>query len=114
MHYANAISLMLHSLFFQLWICRAAVNWIESYLADPKNESAKHPKIKKRSATMLNRLQSNVSGNTWISMSSFFGGDDRMERSIGDKSWRYILCSLGLSGLGLLLISSISSRAKRS
>jgi hypothetical protein len=86
------------------------VDWIESYLADPKNERAKHPQLKKQSATILKRLQSNVSGNAWISMSSFFGGDDRVERSIGRN---LALCSLGLTGLGLLLLSRISSGSKR-
>lgn len=93
---------------------RAAVDWIESYLADAKNVCAKHPQIKKRSAKMLNRLQSNVSGNAWISMSSFFGGDESAERSIRDKPWRnFVLCSLGLSGLGFLIISRVSIGSKR-
>jgi len=89
---------------------RAAVDWIECFLADPKNERVKHPQLKKRSATMLKRLQSNVSGNTWIRMSSFFGGDEKVERSIGR---RMVLCSLGLTGLGLMLLSRMSSGSKR-
>ena len=60
-------------------LSRAAIKWIESYLADPNNQHAKQQKvIKKRQSSVLKRLQSNVSGSAitpWRRMSSFFGDE---------------------------------------
>ena len=105
------------------------MKWIESYLADPANKAQKKV-IKKRSSTMLDRLQSNISGSSlsvWGRMASFFGDetlvqgdDDNTDEATtnreGIRSWQNLaVFSAGLT-LGLLIASSsgMKSRSVRS
>jgi len=93
-------------------IPEAAINWVEKYCADPKNQHDKQQKVIKRRSSMLKRLQSNVGR-----MQSFFGDDlmddndteteSQLDESGGIRSsWYYhlLIFSAGLS-LGLLIAS---------
>ena len=89
-----------------------AIDWVEKYCADPKNQHEKQQKvIKRRRTSMLKRLQSNVGR-----MQSFFGddlmdddteNDLQLDESGGIRSSWYchlLVFSAGLS-LGLLIAS---------
>ena len=104
------------------------MKWIETYLADPANIAQKKV-IKKRSSTMLNRLQSNISGSSlslWGRMTSFFGDemtlvqendDNKDEATTNRDGIRSLLQNLVVFSAGLtlgLLIASSSGMKYRS
>ena len=113
----------------QKQIERAAVKWVETYLADPANIAQKKV-IKKRSSTMLiNRLQSNISGSSlsvWGRMTSFLGDemtlvqendDNKDEATTNRDGIRSLLQNLVVFSAGLtlgLLIASSSGMKSRS
>lgn len=90
-------------------------------MADPKNKDTKQKKVIRTRSTMLNRLQSNLSGSSltaWGRMASFFGDDTAQSDNNGpsasnknDKSgstplWHNLLVfSAGVS-VGLIIASS--------
>ena len=96
---------------------RAAVEWFESFLADPKNKpAAERPEPSNRNK--LKRMQSNLSGSTltiWRRMGSFFGDDDAEDPRQGAgygggcERWRCLaVFTAGLS-MGVLVTSRMSS-----
>ena len=112
---------------YLFFINRAAVLWIESYLADPKNKT-KQQKVIKRRSSMLTRMQSNLSGSslsTWRRMTSFFGdditqqntksslgasADDNVDRGTMSIWQNLAVFSAGLS-LGLVIASRVSLKS---
>jgi len=101
------------------------VEWIESYLADPKNKPAAEERQELSNRDKLKRMQSNLSGSTltiWRRMGSFFGDDDDAEDDPrlgaadyggGCVSWRYLtVFTAGLS-MGVIVASRMSSSARR-
>ncbi len=98
---------------------RAAVEWIESYLAEPKSKGGAVERQKSSKRDKLNRMQSNVSGSTlavWRHMESFFGDDTKSAWGAEDdgEKWRKIpwrsvlLFTAGLS-TGVVVASRMSS-----
>ncbi|KAL3807807.1 hypothetical protein ACHAXA_004674 [Cyclostephanos tholiformis] len=97
----------------------AAVEWIESYLAEPKSKGGAVERQKSSKRDKLNRMQSNVSGSTlavWRHMESFFGDDTKSAWGAEDdgEKWRKIpwrsvlLFTAGLS-TGVVVASRMSS-----
>lgn len=95
----------------------AALQWIEAYLADPKKKAMQQKVIKRRSS-MLNRMESNLSGSSltaWRRMASFLGDENSTSHSeprdnsmnAGNfTTWHNLaVFSAGLS-LGLVIASS--------
>ena len=109
---------------------RAAVEWIESYLADPTNKPAATQERQQESSNRdkLKRMQSNLSGSTltiWRRMGSFFGDDDDAEEDPrrggggggggggGCVPWRYLTVFTAGMSMGVIVASRMSSSARR-
>ena len=100
---------------------RAAVKWVEEFLASPNNDATNTTqKVIKRRPSMLKKLQSNLSGSSMtVRMSSFFGDETIVNKAPSKsydsgvdggavKIWHNLaVFSAGLS-LGLVIASRMS------
>jgi hypothetical protein len=95
------------------------VEWIESYLAQPKSEGAAVERQKSSKRDKLKRMQSNVSGSTlavWRHMESFFGDNAKsewgaMDDGVGYRKipWRSLLLFTAGLSTGVVVASRIGS-----